>query len=145
MTPETPASGVKKIWEYNTSVAYDVGCTCGDPNHTVVFVVEQDDDCQMIVVNTYVTVKTDYWSEFYKANVYDIDNPVLYTIASSFKGLVNSVATRVCLIYDILVHGYVKYEQSVLMPKQVALNYAAAMQNAVYDLEQKQKDKGDDI
>jgi len=46
-------------------------------------------------------------------------------------------STRWRTIWTLLTQGYVEYEASIIMTQQQALNYAAALEQAVADLTQK--------
>lgn len=63
-----------------------------------------------ITVTTYTTQKTNFWS-----------------------------LTRWQLIWTLLTQGWVKYEASLTMNRQQALNYATILQQAVTDVEQFRK------
>ena len=72
MKSETPALGIMQTGEYGDSKFYKVVCGCGQPDHDIDFEVEAADTG--VNVNTYVTVKSDYWSQAIEKR-YDIDNP----------------------------------------------------------------------
>lgn len=131
MKPQTPAEGILKTNDYGDSKWYQVVCGCGQPDHALTVEVEADDSG--VSVNTYVTVKTDHWTDSVKKR-YDIDNPWLQEFDWFWKDLVNGLVTRLKLTWAIWIKGYVQTETTVLMSEQQALNYAATLTSAVKDV-----------
>jgi hypothetical protein len=131
MKPQTPAEGILKTNDYGDSKWYHVVCGCGQPDHTLTVDVEADE--MGVSVNTYATVKTDYWTESVKKR-YDIDDPWLQEFDWFWKGLVNGFFTRLRLTWDIWIKGYVRAETTTLMSEQQAINYAATLTSAVKDV-----------
>jgi hypothetical protein len=131
MKPQPPAEGILKTNDYGDSKWYQVVCGCGQPDHTLSVEVEADDSG--VSVNTYATVKTDYWTESVKKR-YDIDSPWLQEWDWFWKDLVNGFFTRLRLTWDIWIKGYVRAETTVLMSEQQAINYAATLTSAVKDV-----------
>ena len=131
MKPQTPAEGILKTNDYGDSKWYHVVCGCGQPDHTVTVEVEADE--MGVSVNTYATVKTDYWTESVKKR-YDIDSPWLQEFDWFWKELVNGFFTRLRLTWDIWIKGYVRAETTTLMSEQQAINYAATLTSAVKDV-----------
>jgi hypothetical protein len=142
MKPENPAEGISKMWEYDSSKCFKTTCSCGSDDHDFVFVVEKDEDVEEVMMSVYITAKTDYWTQFAKFN-YDIDNEYLFAISCGITSLINSIVIRAKLIYNILIHGYVKYEYNIMMNRQVALNCANAIQISVHEIEQARKGGGE--
>jgi hypothetical protein len=131
MKPQTPAEGILKTNDYGDSKWYQVICGCGQPDHTLSVEVEADDSG--VSVNTYATVKTDYWTDSVKKR-YDIDNPWLQEWDWFWKDLINGFFTRLRLTWDIWIKGYVRAETTVLMSEQQAINYAHTLTSAVKDV-----------
>jgi hypothetical protein len=131
MKPQAPAEGILKTNDYGDSKWYQVVCGCGQPDHVVTVEVEADDSG--VSVNTYATVKTDYWTDSVKKR-YDIDSPWLQEWDWFWKDLVNGFFTRLRLTWDIWIKGYVRAETTVLMSEQQAINYAATLTSAVKDV-----------
>jgi hypothetical protein len=131
MKPQTPAEGILKTNDYGDSKWYQVVCGCGQPDHTLSVEVEADDSG--VSVNTYATVKTDYWTDSVKKR-YDINDPWLQEFDWFWKDLVNGLVTRLRLTWDIWIKGYVRAETTVLMSEQQAINYAATLTSAVKDV-----------
>lgn len=131
LEPQTPAEGIMKTGEFGDSKFYKVVCGCGQSDHDVNFEVEANETG--VNVNTYVTAKTDYWSESLKKR-YDIDNPYLQELDWTLKDIWNGVATRLKLTWTIWTKGYVKCETTIVMTEQQALNYSETLKSAIKDV-----------
>ena len=131
MKPQTPAQGIMKTGEFGDSKFYKVTCSCGQPDHDVDFCVEADDTG--VNVTTYVTAKSDYWSDALKQR-YDIDSPWLQEFDWFWKGIVNGLVRRLKLTWNIWTQGYVKTETTIAMSEQQALNYAETLKSAIKDV-----------
>jgi hypothetical protein len=131
MKAETPAIGIMKTGEYGDSKFYKVVCGCGQPDHDINFEVEASDTG--INVNTYVTAKTDHWTETTKKR-YDIDTIWMQEWDWFWKDLVNGLVRRVKLTWEIWTKGYVKTESVIAMSEQQALNYAETIKSAIQDV-----------
>jgi hypothetical protein len=138
MKAETPAAGILKTNDFGDSKWYQVVCGCGQSDHTLTVEVEADN--MGVNVNTYATVKTDYWTETVEKR-YDIDNPWLQEFDWFWKSLVNGIVTRLKLTWAIWVKGYVECETTTLMSKQQTLNYAETLKQAIKDVEDFQKSR----
>ena len=128
---QTPAEGILKTNDFGDSKWYQVVCGCGQPDHTLTVEVEAD-ECG-VNVNTYATVKTDYWSESVKKR-YDIDNPYLQELDWALKDIWNGLVTRLKLTWTVWTKGYIKAETTVTMSEQQALNYAETLKSAIKDV-----------
>jgi hypothetical protein len=133
---EKPALGILKTNDFGNSKWYKVVCGCGQPDHELTVEVEADE--MGVNVNTYATVKTDYWSESVKKR-YDIDNPYLQELDWTLKDIWNGLITRLKLTWAVWTKGYLKCETTTLMTKQQALNYAETLKEAIKDVEDFQK------
>ena len=131
LTPQTPAQGIMKTSEFGDSKFYKVVCSCGQPDHDINFEVEATDID--VSVNTYITVKTDYWSESVKKR-YDIDNPYLQELDWTLKDILNGFVTRLKLTWTVWTKGYIKTESIIAMTEQQALNYAETLKSAIQDV-----------
>ena len=129
--PETPAEGIMKTSDFGDSKFYKVVCGCGQDDHSIDFEVEAAETG--INVNTYVTVKTDYWSESIKKR-YDIDNPYLQELDWALKDIWNGFVIRLKLTWTVWTKGYVKTESTIAMTEQQALNYAETLKSAIQDV-----------
>ncbi len=136
MKAQKPAQGIMMTNDFGDSKFYKVVCGCGQDDHDVDFEVEACDTG--INVNTYVTVKTDYWTETVNKR-YDIDNIWLQEWDWFWKGLVNGFVTRVKLTWTVWTQGYIKTETTIAMNEQQALNYAETIKSAIQDVKDFQK------
>ena len=131
LKPQTPAQGIMKTNEFGDSKFYKVVCGCGQPDHDIDFEVEAAETG--VNVNTYVTTKTDYWTETVKKR-YDIDSSWLQEWDWFWKSLVNGFVTRIKLTWFLWTHGYIKTESTIAMNEQQALNYAETLKKAIKDV-----------
>lgn len=132
MKAQTPAEGILKTNDFGNSKWYKVVCGCGQPDHEIDFEVEAEE--YGINVNTYVTVKTDYWSEIVKPS-YDHDNEMFQNVDWAWKGFVNGVWRKIKLTWTLWTKGYVETQSTIMMSKQQALNYAETLKSAIKDVE----------
>ncbi len=128
---QPPAEGILKTHDFGDSMWYHVVCGCGQPDHSLTVEVEAD-ECG-VNVNTYATVKTDYWTESVKKR-YDIDNPYLQELDWTLKDIWNGLVTRLKLTWAVWFKGYIKAETTVTMTEQQALNYAETLKSAIQDV-----------
>ena len=131
MKAETPAEGIMKTGEFGNSKFYKVVCGCGQPDHDLNFEVEADETG--VNVNTYVSAKTDYWTDAVKKR-YDIDNPWLQEFDWFWKDIFNGFVTRLKLTWTVWTKGYVQCETTITMSEQQALNYAETLKSAIQDV-----------
>jgi hypothetical protein len=131
MKAETPAEGIMKTSDFGDSKFYKVVCGCGQDDHSIDFEVEAAETG--VNVNTFVTVKTDYWSESIKKR-YDIDSPYLQELDWALKDIWNGLITRLKLTWTVWTKGYVKTESIISMTEQQAINYAETLKSAVDDV-----------
>jgi hypothetical protein len=131
MKAEIPAEGIMKTGDFGDSKFYKVVCGCGQPDHDINFEVEAQDTG--VNVNTYVTAKTDYWSESVKKR-YDIDSEWQQEFDWFWKDLWNGFVTRLKLTWKIWTCGYVQCETTIAMTEQQALNYAETIKTAIQDV-----------
>jgi hypothetical protein len=136
MKSQTPAEGILKTNDYGNSKWYHVVCGCGQPDHSLTVEVEAEETG--VNVNTYVTVKTDYWKESVRKR-YDIDNPYLQECDWFFKDLWNGFITRLKLTWAVWTKGYVQCESTIMMSEQQALNYAETLKSAIEDVKDLKK------
>ena len=136
MEAQTPAEGILLHRAYGDAKSYEVQCECGCGEHTHHVWIEADDSG--VSVQTFVELKTDWWTENVEKR-YDIDNDMLQWYDWFWKGVWNSLCTRVRLTKDIWLHGYVKYEATICMSLQQALNYSEVLKSAVADVEEFRK------
>lgn len=133
MKAQLPAEGILKTHDWGNSKWYHVVCGCGQPDHSLIVEVEAD-ECG-INVNTYVTVKTDHWTESAKKR-YDIENPYLQELDWAVKDIWNGLVSRLKLTWNVWTKGYVQCETTIAMSEQQALNYAETLKSAVKDVQE---------
>lgn len=131
MKYQEPAEGIMKTNDFGNSKWYKVVCGCGQSDHDIDFEVEADETG--VTVNTYVTAKTDYWTESIKKR-YDIDNPYLQELDWALKDIWNGLVTRLKLTWTVWTKGYVRCETTIVMSEQQALNYAETLKSASKDV-----------
>lgn len=133
MKAQKPAEGILKVNEWGSSKMFKVVCGCGQPDHELNFEVEADDIG--VNVNTYVTVKTDYWTETVKPSM-GIDNPYLEEVDWAVKSIINSLVRKIKLTWQLWTRGVISTESTITMTGQQALNYAATIEAAIKEVEQ---------
>jgi hypothetical protein len=133
MKKQEPAEGIMKTSDFGDSKFYKVVCGCGQDDHSIDFEVEAAETG--VNVNTFVTVKTDYWSESLKKR-YDIDNPYLQELDWALKDIWNGLIIRLKLTWTVWTKGYVKTESIIAMTEQQALNYAETLKSAIRDVKE---------
>ncbi len=131
MKAQTPAEGILKTNDFGDSKWYKVVCGCGQSDHELNFEVEADE--AGVNVNTYATVKTDYWSESIKKR-YDIDNPWQQEFDWFWKDLWNGLVAKLKLTWTVWTKGYIQCETTITMSEQQALNYAETLKSAIQDV-----------
>lgn len=128
LKPQTPAKGISLSNSDDNYSRFRVSCSCGSDrcSHNVWVESEHNE----ITVTTYTTQSTNNWTETVKKR-YDIDNKFFQNLDWTFKDLINGLVTRLKLTYSVWIEGQVTYEASIIMDKQTALNYAAALTLAI--------------
>ena len=129
---QVPAEGILKTNDFGNSKWYHVVCGCGQPDHSLTVEVEAEETG--VNVNTYVTVKTDYWSESVKKR-YDIDSQWQQEFDWFWKDLWNGFITRLKLTWSVWTKGYIQCESTIAMSEQQALNYAETLKSAIKDVQ----------
>ena len=131
MKPQPPAEGILLHRDYGDAKHYTVVCECGCDDHSHHVWVESEESG--ITVHTYTEQTTDYWTEAVKVR-YDIDNKFLQHLHWTVTGFVNDWTRRLKAIWKILTKGYIKYEASIIMTEQQALNYSAILNQSIKDI-----------
>ena len=102
LTPEEPATGIALTSKFTTGktneLVYRINCSCGDAEHDHNLWVEHNTEDQNVTVTIYTKVSTPFWS------------------VSRFKQ-----------IWQILKTGNAKFESTIILNQQQAVNYAAAL------------------
>ena len=131
MKAETPAQGILKTHDWGDTKMYRVVCDCGNNDHEHQVSVEAAETG--ITVETYITVKSNWWQESVKPR-YDIDNIWLQEFDWFWKGLYNGLTRRIKLTWTLWTKGYVEYQTCITMNEQQALNYAETLKTAINDV-----------
>ena len=131
MKLQTPAEGIMITGDYGDSKFYKVVCGCGQPDHDIDFEVEAAETG--VNVNTYVTAKTDFWTESIKKR-YDINDPYLQELDWALKDMWNGFVSRLKLTWQVWTKGYVRFETTIAMTEQQAFNYAETIKSAAQDV-----------
>lgn len=132
MKAQEPALGILKRNDWGDSKSYQVTCECGQSGHDHNLWIEAD--LTGITVNIYTEQSSDYWTNKIEPR-YDIENTIYQNIYWFWVGLINDWARRASLTWQILTKGYIKYEATIYMNKQQALNYADTLKTAVKEVE----------
>jgi hypothetical protein len=131
MKSQTPAEGILLHKDWGDSKMYHAVCECGSDSCTHTLDVEADNF--NITVTIYTEQLTDCWSTHAEPK-YDINNPWLQEFDWFWKGLWNGLVRRLRLTRDIWFNGHVKYQGTLIMNEQMALNYAETLKSAIKDV-----------
>lgn len=137
LTPQTPAEGIMQTHKFNDSVFYSVNCSCGSDDHTMDISISYEKAVDDIVVEFYSKQKSLYWQKVAEWNVYNIDNPWLFSIVYFIQGFVNGLGHRLKVTKNLWINGYIEYQSDTIMSKQTALNMAEAIKNTIEELDKK--------
>lgn len=102
MKAQKPAEGISLQKDYGDAVSYLVECNCTDPDHAHTIWVEHEKDMDYVTVTVYTKATTPFWS-----------------------------VSRWKTIWSLLTKGYVEYETGIYLTEQQAINYSAALADAV--------------
>jgi len=107
---QTPAQGISLDNDFGDAKVFNVECDCTSDDHAVKMWIEvqRDADIPDVEVSFYVTTWTPIWAGW---------------------------SQRLKAVYDILVNGVHKQEHHMILNKQSALNFAAAIESTVKELE----------
>lgn len=111
MKPEKPALGISRSNTWPVAQVYHVECSCTDPDHAVDAWIEigtEEDIHDEIEVTFYVRTDFQDWRSFFK---------------------------RIKLAWRVLTGRGYEQQHSLLLKKQAALNFGAAIEQAIEDLE----------
>jgi len=134
MNPQTPAEGISQQFSTPDFKSYKVDCSCGHPDDSIDFTVEVD-DWQDIVITHCTTQYTPWWRDtFDKHAAYNINNELLYNIVYYAKDFLNAVWHRAVVTWKVWTTGTVKYQSTVILTEQQALNYAEALRRAINEI-----------
>lgn len=112
MKAERPALGISRSSVYDDAVVYHVECSCTDPDHAVDAWVEisNDEDIPEVEVTFYIQTNFYGWRKFHQ---------------------------RLADAWRVLWGGSSERHHSLLLNKQAACNFAAAIEASIEDLESK--------
>jgi hypothetical protein len=110
MNAQTPAQGISIDKDFGDAKVFNVECDCTSDDHAVKMWIEvqRDKDIPDVEISFYVTTWTPLWNGWFQ---------------------------RLKAVYDILVKGVHKQEHHMVLSKQSALNFAAAVESTVKELE----------
>lgn len=127
MESQQPAEGIMITKDFQDAKFFKLACSCGNPDDEVAFIVELDETGE-IILTTYTTPKTEWWKDPFNR------------LKSKWPGelwirqLLNKLAHRIRVTWDVWTKGYVKYSQTTILSQQQAVNYASAIINAIEEL-----------
>jgi hypothetical protein len=106
LQPQTPAEGISKQQGFDDTDIYHIECSCTDPDHAVIAWIEigTTEDWPEPLVTFYVTHSYAYW---------------------------NGPWRRVCDAFNILLGRPLTTQHSLLLTKQSATNFAAALVKSI--------------
>jgi hypothetical protein len=133
LTAQKPAQGILQTHAFGDSMHYAITCECGHPDDMIDFSIELEADDYNIVLNTEFTPRIAYWERLI-SDCSSFENPWLYSIDGSIRGIINHLYFKVRMTYDIWFTGHIKYHQTTVMTEQQALNYAAIINQSIKDL-----------
>lgn len=110
MKAERPALGISRSDSFSDAQAYHVECSCTDPDHAVEVWIEvsSEPDFPEVEVTFYAKTNFTRW---------------------------RNVRERVKVAWGVLFGDGYEQNHSLLLKKQAALNFAAALEAAIEDLE----------
>lgn len=112
MTPEKPALGISRSESYASDYkVYHVECACTDPDHAVVCWIEVGKDPDLhdeVEVTFYVKTNFPHWWNFWE---------------------------RIKIAFGVLFSNGYEQHHSLILKKQSALNFGAAIEATIEDLE----------
>lgn len=114
MKAQKPAQGISLDKDFGDAKVFNVECDCSSDDHAVKMWIEVQRDHDIpepdVEVSFYVTTWTPLWGNWMK---------------------------RLTAVYEILFKGVHKQEHHMLLNKQSAINFAAAIQNTIKEMEKK--------
>ncbi len=110
MKAERPALGISRSESWRDAEVYHVDCSCTDPDHALDMWIEvsTDKDLPEVEVTFYVKTNFRYWWNFWE---------------------------RAKLAASVLFGNGYEQHHSLLLKKQAAYNFAAALEASIEDLE----------
>lgn len=128
---QTPAKGILLSNDWGNSKSYTIECECSDESHSHTLSIDAED--HGITVTIYTDQTTDHWTTVIEPR-YDIDNELAQWYNWFWVGVWNGLCTRLRLTKDIWFHGHVKYQSTLILSEQTALNYSETLKKAIVDV-----------
>jgi hypothetical protein len=128
MKPETPASGISQICNYTDLEQFRVNCSCQDTDHDVV--IEVSTDNHDTTITHYVTARTDNWTNHFPGLEPTYENR-FYNLIQASRNLLNTLVYRLKVTRDVWFRGQVRYEASIILDHQTAVNYAQCILTSI--------------
>lgn len=113
---ETPARGVYLRKEFPNSIWFGVACECSDEEHNHEVWVESDPEFDFVSVHVFTTTHTRHSQGWGTTAWKRFTEKVRYTI-------------------DLWFRGYIETEASIMMDRQVAINYADVLKKSIQAIE----------
>ncbi|SRR6056297_4354830 len=113
MKPEKPALGISRSNEWEDAMVYHVECECSDPDHAVVTWIEIGNDPEIhneVEVTFYVQTNFSMFS-------------------------LRHIWSRIKIAVGVLFGRGYQQHHSLILKKQAALNFGAAIEQTIQDLE----------
>jgi hypothetical protein len=131
LEPQTPAEGITATSpnSYQGYRSYKVTCLCGDCDHDMHVEVEWADDINDVNVTICTTQTTKFWDRAIEPN-YSKYNGMIEDLYFWYVGLVNGLAHRLRVTWDVWMNGKVEYQATTVMTAQQALNFAETLKTA---------------
>ena len=106
LLPQVPAEGISKQQGFEDIDIFQIECSCTDPDHTLISWIEigSNEDLDVPCVTFYVTTSYSNWNGWWK---------------------------RVCDAAGILFGQSLTTQHSLLLTKQSATNFAAALTKSI--------------
>jgi hypothetical protein len=139
MKPMFPAEGIVLNKDFGNSKFYTVECSCGNSDDQISFEVESNPHGE-ISVNTWTVQKTSWWDDPFNVSETELDGTFLSDLEYATRSILNSLAHRFKITWQVWTKGYVKYSSTTVMTKQQALNYSATLVKAINDVEYFEKE-----
>jgi len=110
MKAQKPAQGISLDRDFGDAKVFNIECDCTSDDHVIKMWIEvqRDQDIPDVEVSFYVTTCTPQWEGW---------------------------GQRLRAVFDILFKGLHKQEHHLLLNKQSAINFAAAIQDTVKEME----------
>lgn len=110
MQAQEPAEGISKGPSWSNTHTYKIECDCGDSDHAVHAWIEIDSDAEVqdVTVSFYVKSWLPIWDKKF---------------------------SRIRTALRVLFGGNLEQEHHIILNKQVATNFVAALDNSIKDLD----------